>query len=174
MSHTAGLLGAVWGIAGVLAVLVYAVLKLSRHVLEALALGLLGFEWAMLAASVAFMAWAEGYRGFQLRFAPRVAARALHLWQHPGLLRVLLAPLFCVGYFDATPRLRRLAWTGTALVVVLVLLVQRLGQPWRGILDAGVVVGLSWGSIAVLAFAIRAMQTRRLDVSPEVPAMAGS
>jgi len=35
-------------------------------------------------------------------------------------------------------------FAGTAAIVVLVLLVHRLEQPWRGIVDAGVVTGLTW------------------------------
>ena len=56
---------------------------------------------------------------------------------------------------------------------MLVFVVHQLGQPWRGILDAGVVVGLTWGSAAVLLFAVRAFQTRRELVPAEVPAVAG-
>ena len=38
-------------------------------------------------------------------------------------------------------------------------IVHRLDQPWRGILDAGVVVGLSWGTIATLALSVRAWRS---------------
>lgn len=169
MPRALRVLSAVWGIGGTLAVLLYAIVKLSRYSLEALAYGLGAVEWIVLIANVVFMAYAEGYRGFQLRFAPRVAARALHLFQNPTPLRALLAPLFCIGYFGATHKLMRLVWVGTALIVMLVFIVHQLGQPWRGILDAGVVVGLSWGSVSVLLFAVRAFQTRREAVSPEVP-----
>lgn len=43
-----------------------------------------------------------------------------------------------------------------------------LNQPWRGILDIGVVVGLLWGVIALLVFTVRAF-AGRLDASPMLP-----
>ena len=118
------------------------------------------------------MAWAEGYRGFQLRFSPRVAARALHVYEHPTLPRLLFAPLFCTGYFDATARLKGTVWIGTTLIVLAVLLFNRMPQPWRGILDAGVMVGLSWGTVSLLVAAWATWRQRRALVAAEVPAMA--
>lgn len=164
---------ALWGIAGIAVVLVYAIVRLSGYALEAIAGGLSVFEWSLLVVNVLFMAYAEGYRGFQQRFAPRVAARALHLIAHPTVLRLLLAPLFCAGYFGATARLMRLVWIGTGLIVLLVIGVHQLGQPWRGILDAGVVVGLSWGCIVLLGAGVRSLRTGQQPVPAEVPAGAG-
>jgi len=166
-------LGALWGIAGIAAVLAYAAFRLGAYAADAVAAGLSPFEWLLLVANCIFMAWAEGYRGFQLRFSPRVAARALHLYEHPTLLRLVFAPLFCTGYFGATGRLKRTVWIGTVLIVAAVLLFNRIPQPWRGILDAGVVVGLSWGTVSLLLAAWATGQQRRALVAAEVPAIAG-
>lgn len=166
-------LGAIWGIAGVAAVLVYAAVSLGAHTADAVNAGLSLPEWLLLVANCVFMAWAEGYRGFQLRFSPRVAARALHVYEQPTLLRLLFAPLFCTGYFGATARLKRTIWIGTVLIVLAVLLFNRVPQPWRGILDAGVVVGLSWGTVSLLVAAWDTWRQRRALVAAEVPAMAG-
>jgi hypothetical protein len=165
----AGVLGAVWGVGGVAALLVYAVAKLAGYVAAAVATGLAPLEWALLAANVAFMVWAEGVRGFQQRFAPRVAARALALLERPDPLAVLLAPFYCVGYFRAVPGLRRMAWLGTLLIVAAVLAVQQVGQPWRGILDAGVVAGLTWGTVAVLFQGARVVHGRQATVDAGLP-----
>jgi hypothetical protein len=165
-------LGVVWGVAGIGAVLLYAATSLGSYAVQALAAGLGPLHWLLLAVNTAFMAWAEGYRGFQLRFSPRVAARALDLYEHPTGLRLLLAPLFCVGYFGATARLQRTVWLGTGLILLAVLAFNRLDQPWRGILDAGVMVGLMWGT-ASLAWATWAtFRGRRALVAAEVPAEA--
>jgi hypothetical protein len=154
-------------------VLVYAAASLGAHTLEAVAAGLGPLEWSVLTVNAAFMAWAEGYRGFQRRFSPRVAARALDLYERPTVLRVLLAPLFCVGYFGATRRLQRTVWIGTGLIVLAVLLFNRLDQPWRGILDAGVMVGLMWGTLSLLWSSWATFRERRALVGAEVPAPAG-
>jgi len=37
--------------------------------------------------------------------------------------------------------------------------VRRLAQPWRGIIDAGVVVGLAWGVGSVVYYALRGRAT---------------
>jgi hypothetical protein len=170
MIHWAGPL---WGIAGLLAVLVDAIHRLAGFALLAIQGGMDAFEWTLFAGNVALMTWAEGVRGFQRRFAPRVAARALHLYRYPTPRRVLLAPLFCAGYFDATPRIMRLAWLGTGGVVVLVLTFHYLPQPWRGILDAGVVAGLGWGVASIAWYAFRSLREQREFVSAEVPARHG-
>ncbi|MDP2323236.1 MAG: hypothetical protein Q8N51_04310 [Gammaproteobacteria bacterium] len=166
-------LGAIWGVAGIAAVLVYAALSLGKHAIYAVSTGLSPLEWLLLVANCIFMAWAEGYRGFQLRFSPRVAARALHVHEHPTLPRLLLAPLFCTGYFGATARLKNTVWIGTGLIVAAVLLFNQMPQPWRGILDAGVMVGLSWGTVSLLVAAWATWRRRQALVAAEVPAMAG-
>jgi hypothetical protein len=166
-------LGAFWGIAGVAVVLVYAAFGLATYAADAVTAGLAPLEWLLLVVNCVFMAWVEGYRGFQLRFSPRVAARALHVYEHPTLVRLWFAPLFCAGYFGATARLKRNVWIGTALIVLAVLLFNRVPQPWRGILDAGVVVGLGWGTVSLLIAAWATWRQRRALVAAEVPAMAG-
>jgi hypothetical protein len=118
---------------------------------------------------VVFMAFAEGYRGFQQRFSPRVAARARYLRNNPRTLHVVLAPLFCMGFFHATRRRKITSFSVTFGIVVLVVLVRLLSQPWRGIIDWGVVVGLFWGLVSLAAFSARAFKREELPCSPEVP-----
>lgn len=169
MPRVARVLGVVWGIGGIAAVLVYAAISLGRYALEAVAAGLGPAEWLVLVLNSALMAWAEGYRGFQQRFSPRVAARALHLYLHPTAPRLMFAPLFCAGYFGATVRLRRAIWIGTVCIVLAVLLFNQLPQPWRGILDAGVLVGMVWGTVTLLAMGWATVRGRHEIVPSEVP-----
>jgi len=120
------------------------------------------------------MGYSEGYRGFQLGFSPRIAARALWLSRNPSLLRGLLAPAFCMGFFGATKRRTLTSWCVLAGIVGIVSLVRLLPQPWRGIVDFGVVVGLTWGLLAMLVFAWQAVSRRdRFAVDPELPADLG-
>lgn len=163
-------ISAAWGILGVVAVLLFAVVRLTPIALQAVVDGMTLLQWALLAATVGFMAWSEGYVGFQQHFSPRVAARALYLCQNEMPIGTqLLAPFFCCGFFNATRRVRFAVWMGTCGIIVLVLAVHQLSQPWRGILDAGVVVGLSWGLISLIFNVFRAFTSEHFDHSPEMP-----
>ena len=98
------------------------------------------------------MAYAEGYKGFHLGFAPRVVRRASYLRDNPQLSHTLLAPLFCMGYFYTTTRRQIVSIGLTVMIICFVLIAGLLPQPWRGIVDAGVVVGLSLGVASILYF----------------------
>ena len=136
--------------------------------LESLPMTLL--HWSALAFSVIYMAYAEGYKGFHLGFAPRVVVRARYLAANPRPLHVLLAPLFCMGYIYATRKRQILSFALTAMIVCFVLVARMMPQPWRGILDAGVVVGLSLGVLSIAYFLIvSANNPSRISISAEVP-----
>lgn len=130
------------------------------------------FQWYhsfSLGAVVLFMAYAEGYRGFHKRFSPRVAARARYLKNHPKASHVLFAPFFCMSYFYA-PRKRKITSISlTAGIIVLIILVRLVPQPWRGIIDAGVVIGLAWGIISILVFGFQAVASAEFNYPPEIP-----
>lgn len=159
-----------WGVGGVTALLASAIWRLTPLAVEPIRAGSLqAWHWPVMVVWIGFMAWAEGYRGFQTKFSPRTAARALHLGRHPTPLRAALAPLFCMGFFGATRKVRITAWSVTTMVICLVLLVGALDQPWRGIVDAGVVIGLLWGVLSLLAFFVRGLVTGELPVDPELP-----
>lgn len=164
-----GSLGALWGIAGVSAILAGAIYRLSLIAMEAFNQPLGWHHWLSTLICVLLMAYAEGYKGFQLKFSPRVAARSLHLRDNPTLLHVLLAPLFCMGYFHTTRKRQITSIIITLMIIGIVQLAHILTQPWRGILDLGVVVGLTWGLASLLAFAIAALIRPGFRHSPELP-----
>ncbi len=154
----AGRLAAAWGVLGVVALLLEAIVRLSVHVWTAVSAHPLGpLEWLAAASWGAAMLFFEGYRGFQRSFSPRVVARAYALAQAPRWGPGLLAPLYCMGLCWA-PRRRLVAgWTLVVLVVGLVLLAARLGQPLRGLFDLGVVLGLSYGLGSLLVLTVKAL-----------------
>ncbi|MCL5022619.1 MAG: hypothetical protein M1497_04500 [Nitrospirae bacterium] len=164
-----GMCGAIWGLGGVLLLLAGAVYRLSGIALAAFSFDLLWYHWGVLALSVLGMAYAEGYRAFQQRFSPRVAARARYLKDHPKLLHAVLGPFFCMGFLHATKRRKITSFSVTAGIVALILLVRLLPQPWRGIIDLSVVVGLAWGIISLVVFSVLAFTSDRFGYSPEVP-----
>lgn len=167
-----GILGAIWGISGVSLLLGFAIYRLTPIALEIFQQPLTWYHWAVLIAWTLFMAFGEGYRGFQQAFSPRVAARARYLMQNPAPLHVLLAPLFCMGFIHATRKRKIVSTVLTLGIIALVLVVGLLSQPWRGIIDLGVVVGLTWGLVSLLAFSLKALTAAQYDHPPEVPEQA--
>ncbi len=164
-----GKISAFWGLAGVFLLLGSAVYRLTPRAVEAFTLDLRWYHWLFFAIVLFFMAYAEGYRAFQKGFSPRVAARARYLRTHRNVLHAVLAPLFCMGYFHAPKRRRITSISVTVGIIVLIILVRLLAQPWRGIVDAGVVVGLAWGMISLALFSLQAFTRERFEYSPEVP-----
>ena len=163
----AGVLGTVWGVCGVLYILGEAAWRLGHITLEGIAM-MGSLQWVVCIAWVIFNAYAEGYKGFQRAFAPRVAVRAREVWMRPNALRVLLSPLFLMGLVDATRKRMTVSWILVVAIVGVVTVVRRLDQPWRGIIDAGVVVGLGWGIFAILVYLFRVAAGRARDVDPEL------
>lgn len=141
-------LGAWWAIGGFSALILWAIWRLSGVAMAGLARPLEWPHWLLLLANSGFMAYSEGYRGFQMGYSPRLAERVVRLREAGSRLDCLLAPLYAMGFYDA-PRPRLVVtYLVTAGIVVLIALFHQLKQPWRGILDVGIVIGLGWGLIA--------------------------
>ena len=164
-----GWVGVVWGLGGVIALLAVAVVRLSVIAVDAFQYPFDFWQWTLLIVHTAFMAHSEGYKGFQKSYAPRVVARARYLIDAPTPARIALAPLFCMGYFHTTRRRLLSTYVLTVLIVVLIVVYHGLAQPWRGLLDVGVVVGLTWGLVSIIAFSVQAFGQSRFDFSPELP-----
>jgi hypothetical protein len=164
-----GSFGALWGILGLTLIFGRGLICLYPYVQELPESTFVWFHWIALAASLLFMGYAEGYKGFQLKFSPRAAARALYLRGNPTPVRVTFAPLFCMGFFHATRKRKIVAYSLTTMIVLLIVLVRQLPQPWRGIVDAGVLLGLGWGLVSVWIFSLKALFGKDFDVSPETP-----
>lgn len=164
-----GKFGAFWGIAGVSLLLGRAVISLSGMALAAFSEPFKWYHWVTLVVVLFFMAYSEGYKAFQKGFSPRVAARARYLQQNPKTLHVVLAPLFCMGFIHATKRRKITSICVLAGIVVLILLVRLASQPWRGIIDVGVVVGLTWGLISLWYFTFQAFTNPAFDHPADTP-----
>jgi hypothetical protein len=164
-----GVFGAFWGLGGVAFLLGSAIYRLTPLAMDALSYDWQWYHWFAFALMLFFMAYAEGYRAFQKGFSPRVAARARYLWDHPNVLHTIFAPLFCMAYFHAPRRRQIVSLSVTAGIIILVLLVRLLPQPWRGIIDGSVVVGLAWGLVSLIVFGYQAFTSEQFNYSPEVP-----
>lgn len=147
-----------WGVGGFVLLLGFALWRLTPLALESF-----DHAWGwphvtVFILNLAAMAWFEGYRGFQKAYSPRFAARCRQWAETASWPQALIAPLVCMGFLCA-PRRRVLAtWLLTAGIVGVVLIYRQLPQPWRGILDAGVVLGLAWGLAATLVHVVLALR----------------
>jgi len=158
-----------WGIAGVIAVVGRALVALTPIAMEPIRAGQLGsWQWIILVTWMATNAYAEGLVGFHRKFSPRTVDRAIYLGRNPTWGRVLLAPAFCIGLFHATRRVRIVSRSTVIGVILLVVTVRQLAQPWRGIIDAGVVVGLALGLLSLIYLFARAVVTKREPVLHQV------
>jgi len=72
-----------------------------------------------------------------------------------------------MGLLDATRRRLVASWLLVIGIVALILVVQRLPEPWRAVVDAGVVLGLSFGTASLAWHTVRALRGRGEPVDPE-------
>jgi hypothetical protein len=158
-----------WGLAGVLALLGQAIYRLTPYAIDAATHPLTLFQLVVLIGWVAMNAYAEGYRGFHRAFSPRVVARAQALDADPRPWLVAIAPLYCMGLVHATRKRLVVSWILALGIVAIVIAVRLLDQPWRGIIDAGVVVGLGLGCVSILYYVVLARRGQPMPVSPDLP-----
>lgn len=163
-----GWLASFWGFTGFIAILVIALIKLTAIAIDSFNYSFSALHWLALIVNSVFMAYSEGYKGFQKGYSPRLAARLNYLHHHANLLTTLLAPLFCMGFFAAPNKRIITSVLLTVMIVLFILFFQLIPQPWRGILDIGVVIGLSWGLIATVFFCYQAFINPATCVDAEV------
>lgn len=166
------MLGFYWGVLGVVAIIASAVYRISPRIIELGESSLHAGHWLVLVVWTVYMIHAEGYRGFHCNFAPRVVRRAQAL-REEGVrpLALLLAPLYCMGFIYATPRRALTSILLTSAIILLVVGVSMLPQPWRGIIDCGVVAGLGVGIVSLgyyLLVAVKGVKITR--VPADLPA----
>ena len=157
-----------------LLLLAQAVYRLTPYALQLADHPLGPLEIGVLVGWIAINGYSEGHRGFHRAFAPRVVARAQALDANPRPWLVVVAPLYCMGLVHATRKRLIVSWCLTLAIVGIVIVVRLLDQPWRGIIDAGVVVGLVWGMVSMIYFLVLALAGRTMPVPPDLPGRGAS
>jgi hypothetical protein len=139
-----------------------AIYRLGARALATLQVGLSPTQWVALLLSVSLFGYGEGYRALHLRFVPKLLERAQRLCAAPRTpVEALLAPLHALGLVHATRSTRVQAWLSVALIVLAVLAVRTLPEPWRGVIDAGVAVALCIGLGSLTLGSARALGKQR-------------
>eukprot|EP00933_Yihiella_yeosuensis_P050463 TRINITY_DN4824_c0_g1_i1.p1 TRINITY_DN4824_c0_g1~~TRINITY_DN4824_c0_g1_i1.p1 ORF type:complete len:279 (+),score=42.62 TRINITY_DN4824_c0_g1_i1:66-902(+) len=162
-----------WGALGVCSYLGYGVQKVVPIVMEGLGAIDQTWQWGLLAVTLLFFAYVEGYKGFQLGFSPRVVSRAWVVSEDAEgapFWHKVLAPAFCIGYFHGTKKRVITSWAVTSVIFAVVVGVKQLANPYRAIIDAGVIVGLMWGIVSIIVLFIQSLQTEKPpEFDPALP-----
>ena len=158
----------IWAIFGLVVLLIFASWRLSLYTIESFTMPLNWLHWLVFIGWAIFMAHGEGYKGFQLKFSPRFAARCKYLLSNATWLQTLLAPLFCMAYFHA-PKKRVIAtFALTIMIIAFIFAFRLIPQPWKGLLDFGVVLGLVWGLVSTIYYLIKAFTDENFNWDDEV------
>ena len=165
-----GTLFGLWGTLGVVALLANASVRLGARAAEAMGMDLSAGHWVFLAVWVVFNGYFEAYRAFHRGFCPRVGARVGWLVRHPVGWVGLVAPLFAMGLVYANKKRLIASWIVTTAVVGIIAAIRQLSQPWRGLVDAGVVLPLAYGAAACLFWGVRGLMGKPGAVDPDLPA----
>lgn len=158
-----------WGLGGVALVLLEAVVRLAMIAASVVTEELTPLQWVVALAWTAFMAYAEAWRGFHQRFSPRAVARALAVAERGTWWQVAAAPLVAMGLVHATRRRLVSTWLLVVGIVVMVLLVRALPEPWRAIADLGVVIGLGGGLLSLGIHTLLALGGAPPQVPTDLP-----
>lgn len=170
----ASALASLWGAGGVIMILGKSIKRILPIALEPFGASAIPLSTLQLGAYISMCLWfayVEGYKGFQLKFSPLVVARSQTLTKNSPIHHTLLAPFYAMGLFHATKKRKIVSWSVSIGVGMIVAAVKRLPYPYRNIVDAGVIVGLTWGSVSIGVEWIKAVV---LGIEPSMdPALPG-
>ncbi|MBT3756892.1 MAG: hypothetical protein HOK80_08665 [Candidatus Cloacimonetes bacterium] len=140
----------IYSIGGVIAIFSSAIYRLYPHVKESMSLEFSALNWTVLAAYLIVMIVGKGYFALHRGFVPRVIVRSEQIISNGNLIDKLLAPLYCMGFFKAPKKRMIISYLMILFIISFLVSASKIVQPWRGIIDLGVIVGLSLGIISLL------------------------
>ena len=144
----------IYSIGGVIAIFSSAIYRLYPHVQESISYEFSILNWIVLVLYLIVMIVGKGYFALHRGFVPRVINRSELLVENGNLLDRLFAPLYCMGFFKAPKKRLIISYSMLLLIITFIASASKISQPWRGIIDLGVVIGLSLGilSLVILGF----------------------
>lgn len=140
-----------WSLVGVCLLFSFAIFRLGRRGVEAMALGLTPGQWLALVAFTAGFVYVEGVIALQRRWVPRLLGRARELRAESRLPYRAIAPLYGMSLVAAEPTRMLRSWALVLGIVAAVILISRLPEPWRGIIDLAVAAALAFGLVSIVA-----------------------
>lgn len=146
---------AVWGITGFILILLRGAWRLAPRAFDLFDLQLDTMHWVAVAASVGAFGIGEGYVAIQKHYIPRLLDRADRLRRTPSLLFGLLAPLYCMGLIGWDVRTTLRGWGMVATIILMIIGMNYVAEPWKQIILVGVVLALVWAAVACTAAGIR-------------------
>ncbi len=139
-----------WAMIGVSILFASATYRMGSRGIATMQGGLSAGEWVALVLLTLAFVYGEGFRALDRRWVPGLVQRARRLRREGGTLLRVLAPLYGLSLIGVDRRKLVRAWAGTTAIVLAVLLVRSLPEPWRGITDFAVAAALAWGLVAIL------------------------
>lgn len=145
-----------WAVAGLALLLGRASVSLFfkgyREVLDPPLLS--NLEWGALALIVVLFAWGEGWMALHRKWAPRVAGRMRAIDERTPPHLLVFAPLHAVGLVGAPRRTLVRTWAGAGAIVVAIVAVRQMAQPWQGMIKLGVSLALAIGVVSLVGRAV--------------------
>ena len=145
----------IYSIGGVIAIFSSAIYRLYPHVHESISYEFSILNWIVLTAYLLIMIIGKGYFALHRGFVPRVISRSELLIENGNLFDILLAPLYCMGFFKAPRKRMIISYVMISFIVTFIVSASKISQPWRGIIDLGVVIGLSLGILSLLFLGLK-------------------
>jgi len=150
----------IYSIGGVILIFSSAIFRLYPHVREGFSNELTLLQWIVLIAYLIIMIIAKGYFALHNSFVPRVINRAELLYEKGSLIDRLFAPFFCMGFFKASGKRIIISYAMLLLIITFIVSASKISQPWRGIIDLGVIVGLSMGILSLLLLGFSSLKKK--------------
>jgi len=173
LANTVASLWAAGGFIMILGKSIKRILPIALEPFNGAAASLSTLQLASYVGMCLWFAYVEGYKGFQLKFSPLVVARAQTLKpfeKGSPIIHTILGPFYAMGLFHATKKRKIVSWSVSIGVGFIVAAVKKLPYPWRNIIDAGVIVGLTWGSVSIVAEWVKAViMGREIKIDPALP-----
>jgi len=140
----------IYSIGGVILIFSSAIFRLLPHVLEGFTYQFSNLQWIVLIFYLLIMIVGKGFFALHRGFVPRVIKRSDQIVENGKLIDRILAPLYCMGFFNAPMKRMLISYVMIFFIVSFIVNASRISQPWRGIIDLGVIVGLSLGIISLI------------------------
>lgn len=144
-----------WALIGIALLLGKAVMRLGWRGWIVLSDGVTAFQGFVAVLLVGAFLYGEGMLALERRWVPSLLHRVDRLPDEGNRWNRLGAPLYAMSLIGAPAKTLVRAWAGVGAIVVAVLVVRALPDPWRAMIDLAVAAALAWGLLALVRAVVR-------------------